>query len=314
MDHLQRLRTFIAVAEAGGFARGARVRGISPPAATRAVASLEQHLGVRLLERSTRSLKLSEAGQANLAECQRLLVELDAAEASIRGVQQRPQGLLSVTAPLVFGRRHVAPIVFDFLDRHPEVQARLFLNSRLVHLIDEGFDVALRIASLPDSGLTAVPVGTMRAVMVGSPAYLKRMGVPRIRADLAGHRAIAFIAEGQARMSWALDRGTRAPVQRLLVNDNQLQVDAAVAGQGLARVLAYQVEEELRDGRLRLVMPELEPPPVPVHLVYPAGRAASAKVRAFVGFAAERLRALPVLQGQVAAPPAARRRRKAPQA
>lgn len=303
MDHLQRLRTFVAVAETGGFARAARAREMSPPAVTRAIGSLERHLGVRLFERSTRSLKLSEAGQGFLADCQRVLAELDTAEAAIRGAQQSPQGTLGVTAPLLFGRRHLAPIVFEFLDRHPQVQVRAYFSSRLVHLIDEGFDVALRVATLPDSGLTAVPVGTLRAVIVASPSYLRRHGTPRSAADLARHQAIGFAAEGQPRVSWAFGRGAAAPRERLLVNDNQMHVDAALAGQGLARVLAYQVADEVEDGRLRLVLPELEPPPVPVHLVYPAGRAAAAKVRAFVGFAAERLRALPVLQGRGLEPP-----------
>ena len=300
MDHLQSLRTFIAVADAGGFARGARAREMSAPAATRAVASLERHLGVLLLQRTTRSLKLTEPGEAFLADCRRIVAELDAAEAAVTGAQQQPQGLLSVTAPALFGRRHLAPILFDFLDRHPLLQARAIFSSRLVHLIDEGFDVALRIAHLPDSGLTAVPVGAMRAVVVASPAYLKRWGTPRAPADLAQHRAVAFGTEGQPRVPWAFarGRGSGKPHERLLVNDNAVHVDAAVAGQGLARALAYQVTDEVRDGRLRVVMAEHEPPPVPVHLVYPAGRAATAKVRAFVGFAAERLRALPVLQGR----------------
>jgi len=298
MDHLQRLRTFVAVAETGGFARGARAREISPPAATRAVASLERHLGVRLFERTTRSLKLSEAGQAFLADCHRVLADLDTAEAAVRGAQQSPQGTLAVTAPLLFGRRHVAPIVFEFLDRHPQVSVRAYFSSRLVHLIDEGFDVALRVAALPDSSLTAVPVGSLRAVIVASPDYLRRHGTPRSPADLAKHQGISFAPEGQPRVPWSFGRAVPAPKERLMVNDNEMHVDAALAGQGLARALAYQVDEAVRDGRLRLVLPELEPAPVPVHLVYPAGRAASAKVRAFIALAAERLRALPVLQGR----------------
>lgn len=300
MDHLQRLRTFVAVAESGGFARGARAREVSPPAATRAVAALERHLGALLLQRTTRSLRLTEQGEAFLADCRRILAELDAAEAAVTGARHAPQGTLAVTAPALFGSRHIAPLLFEFLDRHPALQGRALFTNRLVHLIDEGFDVALRIAVLPDSGLTAVPVGSMRTVVVASPAYLKQHGVPRHPADLKGHRAIGFTIEGQDRTGWAFagSRSAATPQERLVVNANDVKVAAAVAGQGLARALAYQVTDEVRDGRLRVVLQAHEPPPVPVHLVYPAGRVAAAKVREFVQFAAERLRALPVLQGR----------------
>ncbi|MFO1340027.1 MAG: LysR substrate-binding domain-containing protein [Burkholderiaceae bacterium] len=301
MDHLQRLRTFVAVAESGSFARGARSREVSAPAATRAVAALERHLGALLLLRTTRSLRLTDQGEAFLADCRRILAELDAAEAAVTGARHAPpQGTLAVTAPALFGSRHIAPLLFEFLDRHPALQGRALFTNRLVHLIDEGFDVALRIAVLPDSGLTAVPVGSMRAVVVASPGYLKQHGVPRHPADLKHHRAIGFTIEGQDRTGWAFagSRSTAAPQERLVVNANEVKVAAAVAGQGLARALAYQVTDEVRDGRLRVVLQAHEPPPVPVHLVYPAGRVAAAKVREFVQFAAERLRALPVLQGR----------------
>lgn len=300
MDHLQRLRTFVAVADSGSFARGARSREISAPAATRAIASLEKHLGTLLLQRTTRSLRLTEQGEAFLADCRRILAELDAAEASVTGTRDEPRGTLAVTAPEMFGRRHIAPLLFEFLDRHPQVQARALFTNRLVHLVDEGFDVALRIAVLPDSGMTAVPVGRMRAVVVASPDYLASHGVPRRPADLAQHRAIGLTIEGQDRSGWSFGRGRSAavPQERLIVDANDVKIAAAVAGHGLARALAYQVSDEVRDGRLRVLLQSHEPPPVPVHLVYPAGRAAAAKVREFVAFAAERLRGMPVLQGR----------------
>jgi DNA-binding transcriptional LysR family regulator len=311
MDHLQRLRTFMAVADTGALARGARLRGISPPAATRAIAELERHLGATLLQRSTRSLRLTEQGAAFLADCRRLVADLDAAEAAISGARLQVQGLLSVTAPALFGRRHVAPLLIEFLAQHPQLKARGFFTDRVVHLVDEGFDVALRIADLPDSGLTAVPVGSLRTVVVASPAYLKRHGVPRAPGDLGRHQAIGFVIEGQDRIGWGFGgrpaRSTAPPQERLVVNANDVKVAAAVAGQGLARALAYQVTDEVRDGRLRVVMHEHESAPVPVHLVYPAGRSASAKVRQFVQFAAERLRAVPVLQGHGLEAPARRR-------
>lgn len=307
MDHLQRLRTLVAVADAGSLVGGARVLGLSAPAVTRAVAALERQLGARLLLRTTRSLRLSEAGERFVDDARRILGELDVAEAAVSGQRLEVSGRLSVTAPELFGERHVAPVVCDFLDRHPDVSARVFFTNRVVHLIDEGFDVALRIASLPDSGLTAVPVGALRQVLVASPAYLARHGTPRSPADLARHRAIGFTIEGQGRMGWTFPPQRQpVPVQeRLVVNTNAVKVAAAVAGQGVARALAYQVRDEVRDGRLRLLLARHEPPPVPVHLVYPAGRGASAKVRAFVQFAAERLRELDVLQGRGLQPAAA---------
>jgi len=184
------------------------------------------------------------------------------------------------------------------------LQARALFTNSLVHLIDEGFDVAVRIPVLPeDSGMTAVPVGRMRSVVVASPEYLKRHGMPREPADLKQHLAIGFTIEDQDCTGWTLgrSRATVAPQERLVVNANDVEVAAAVAGQGLARALAYQVTDEVRDGRLS---------PVPVHLVYPAGRGAAAKVREFVSFAAERLQALPVLQGLGLEAPRRRRRRR----
>jgi DNA-binding transcriptional LysR family regulator len=307
MDHLDTLRTFVAVAEAGGLARAARQRGSSAPAVTRAMAALEKRLGTPLLLRTTRSMRLTEAGAAFLADCRRILNELDAAEAAVSGRRAEPQGVLAVTAPATFGRRHVAPVLLEFLAAQPAVSARAFYVNRVVHLIDEGYDVALRIAHLPDSGLTAVPVGHLRRVMVASPAYLDRYGEPHTPADLAGHQAIGFSMDGQGQVPW-LFKGRReaaAPRQRLVVNSVDAKMAAACAGFGLAMGLAYQVTDEVRDGRLRVLLTEHEPPPVPVHLVYPAGRTAAAAVRAFVSFAAGRLREVPVLQGRGLEPPGA---------
>lgn len=300
MDHLQCLRTFVAVAEAGSLAGAARQRDISAPTATRAVAMLERRLGATLILRTTRSLRLTDAGEQFLADTRRVLAELDAAEAAVTGARAQPQGLLSITAPELFGQRHIAPLLFEFLDQHPQVQARAFFSNRIVHLIDEGFDVALRIATLPDSGLTAVPVGSLRVVLVASPGYLKRHGTPRAPADLARHQAIGFAIDGQGRVGWSLPqhKGVKPLAERLVVNSNATKVAGAVAGQGISRALAYQVTDEVRDGRLRLLLTAYEPPPVPVHLVYPAGRTATAKVRLFVQFAAERLREVDVLRGK----------------
>lgn len=300
MDHLDTLRTFVAVADAGGLARAARQRGVSAAAVTRAIGALERRLGTPLLHRTTRSLRLSEAGESFLADCRRILGELAAAEAAVTGVSEAPRGVLAVTAPSMFGRRHLAPVLLDYLAEQPQVSARAFFADRLVHLIDEGFDVALRIAELPDSGLTAVPVGTLRRVVAAAPAYLARRGVPATPAALAGHQGIGFNFDARTDLPWAFSPPYPAaqPVERLVVNANDVKVAAACAGHGLVRALAYQVADEVADGRLCIVLAEYEPPPVPVHLVYPAGRMAAAKVRSFVRFATERLRQVPVLQGR----------------
>jgi DNA-binding transcriptional LysR family regulator len=295
MDQLDGMRVFVAVAESGGFAPAARQLRLSPPVVTRAIAALERRLGARLLNRTTRQMHLTEAGQRFLADCKRIIAELQDAEALARNAHVEPQGLLTVTAPVMFGRMHIAPLLFDFLERHPKVDARAMFVDRIVNLIEEGFDVALRIGTLADSSLTAIKVGTVRRVVVASPAYLATHGAPRTPADVENHRAI-----GSGRAPWRF-RGatasTQQPRMQLTVNGGDVAIASALAGQGLARPLSYQVDEELRDGRLQVVLADYEPPAQPVQLVYPEGRQAAAKVRAFVDFAAARLRAHPALRG-----------------
>lgn len=300
MDYLESLKTFVAIADAGSVAGGARKRRLSAPSATRVLAGLEAHLGVRLIVRTTRALRLTEVGEAYLANARRVLSAIDDADAIVTGRRVHPEGLLAVTAPELFGERHLAPLLFEFLDMHPRVTARAFFTNRLVNLVDEGFDIALRIGVLPDSGLTAVPLGAMRVVWVASPAYLARAGVPRKLGDLADHAIVALsIADrAQAIVDGRRGRANIAVRERLLVNQNSVKVAAVVAGQGIARALAYQVDAEVRDGRLRVLLADDEPAPLPVHLVHPEGRAASAKVREFLRFGAERLRAMPVLRGE----------------
>ena len=305
MANLEHLRIFIAVADAAGFAPAARQLQLSPPAVTRAIAALEQNLGARLLHRSTRLVRLTEVGQRFLGDARRILAELEEAEASARGAHTEPQGELALTAPVMFGRLHVAPLLTDFLVQHPKVTARVLFIDRVVHLLEEGFDVALRIARLPDSNFTAMPVGSVRRVVVASPAYLAQHGTPQVPADLPAHRAIGFGAPNGGPVRWTfcppgstdLLDGAQ-PRIGLMVNAVDVGIDAAVAGHGLVRVLSYQVGEYLADGRLVRVLADHEPPPVPVQLVYPEGRHAAAKVRAFVDFAARRLRNEPALRGE----------------
>lgn len=298
MDHLEQLRCLVAVADAGSLAGAARRLGVSAPAVTRGIAALEAKLGAVLIQRSTRSLRLSDAGERFIADCRRILADLDEAQAAVTGLQSEARGLLSLTAPQMFGRLHVAPIVLEFLREQPRVQLRCMLADRLVHLLDEGIDVAVRIAQLPDSGLTALPVGSLRRLVVASPAYLARAGRPEHPQELAQHRAVGFSFDAVQPRPWNFGEGlTVQPNFAWVTNSNEVAVAAAEAGEGLLRCLAYQAAEGLRAGRLVALMEAHEPPPVPVHIVYPAGRRAPAKVRAFIEFAAQRLRAEPVLQG-----------------
>lgn len=298
MDHLDSLKVFVAVADERGFAPAARRLQLSAPAVTRAIAALEQRLGVQLLQRSTRSVRLTDIGERFLSDCRRVLGDLAEAEASASGAHAAPQGELAITASAMFGRMVIAPIALDFLALYPQVTIRGVFVDRIVHLMDEGFDIAVRIAQLPDSGLTAVRVGSMRRVVVGSPAYLAERGVPRSPTELSEHDAIGFSQTDGLATPWTFGgvRETAQPRIRLNTNATEVAIDAAVRGHGLARALRYQVEADLQAGRLALVLVEFEPEPLPVHLVHVAGRMAPAKLRAFIDFAAERLRADPVLR------------------
>jgi DNA-binding transcriptional LysR family regulator len=285
------MRVFVAVAEAQGFAPAARRVGMSPPAVTRAIAALEERIGTRLLHRTTRIVRLTEAGSRFLADCKRILGELEEAEASAAGSHAEPRGLLAVTAPVMFGRMFVAPLVLDFLARHPRVTARTLFLDRVADLIDEGLDVAVRIAHLPDSSLRAVRVGSVRRVVCASPGYLAARGAPRTPADLSQLDAIAF-SLGASPEEWSFASGeTVSPPARLTVNSNDVAIAAAVAGRGVTRVLSYQIAPELRAGKLEVVLADFEPPPIPISVVHAEARRAAAKVRAFVDFAVERLRA-----------------------
>lgn len=305
MDKLEGMRIFVAVADARGFALAARRLGLSPPAVTRAIVALESRVGAQLLHRSTRSVVLTEAGARFHGDCRRILAEIDEAEASASGAHVLPQGLLAVTAPVMFGRLHVAPLLLDFLALHPQLSARGHYSDQIVHLLDEGFDVAVRIAHLPDSGLTAVRVGRVRRVVVASPAYLAEHGVPRTPSELARHKGVGFSQHGAAGAPWVFypptdagpsDSGEVAhPQVQMTTNAGEAAIAAALAGHGLVRALSYQVAAEVSAGRLQVVMADHEPPPIPVQLVYAEGRKAAAKVRSFVDFAVERLRVEPVL-------------------
>jgi DNA-binding transcriptional LysR family regulator len=294
MDRLRAMEVFAAVAESGGFGSAARRLGMSPPAVTRAVAALESRLGARLLDRTTRSLALTEAGRGFLETTQRLLGDLDEAERAVAGASITPSGHLRLTAPVTFGRMHLMPILAAFLREQPGVTATLVTLDRVANLIEEGFDVALRIAQLPDSTTVARRIGEVRRLLVASPAYLAREGALRRPADLAARELVAFEGMFPGGEWRHVDRGrprTVAVRPRLTVNDAQAAIEAAERGEGIAGALSYMVAPRLAAGTLVGVLEPFAPPPVPVQLVYPQSRLLAAKVRAFVDFAAPRLAA-----------------------
>ena len=293
MDRLDALRTFVAVADRRSFAEAARWLRISPTAASRAVGELEQGLGVTLLRRTTRSVGLTPEGAAYLERCRRILDELDEADRSLRGEDAGPRGALVVTAPVVFGRMHVLPVVNGLLRAHPALDVQLSLTDRVIRLVEEGVDVAVRIADLSDSALHAVQVTRVRRVLVASPAYLERRGEPTEVAQLHDHDLVVFDNFAPSR-KWRFTASGRPAVRlepRLLTNSVEAAIDAALDGLGIARALSYQVEAHLQAGRLRYVLPAYDPPAVPVSLVFQANRRGSPNVRALIAAMQARFRA-----------------------
>lgn len=292
MDRLRMMEVFVAVADAGSLASAGKALGLSPPVVTRVIAALEERLGVRLLNRTTRSLSLTEAGARYLESTRQVLAALDEAERSAAGATAIPSGHLRVTAPLTFGRMHLMPVLAGFLRSQPRVTATLVTLDRIANLIEEGFDVAVRIAQLPESTLIARRIGEVTRVLVASPAYLDRHGVPREPMDLRAHEMIAvpgLLPGGEWRF-WADGKPqTVRLTSSLAVNDALAAIMAAERGEGLTAVLSYMVAPQLRAGTLVTVLDPFTPPPVPVQLVYPQSRLVAAKVRAFVDFAAPRL-------------------------
>ena len=290
MDRLDAMSAFAAVAELRGFAPAARRLSLSRPAVTRLVAALEARLGTRLLQRTTRSVTLTDAGARYLERARRILSDVAEAEALAQADRSEPTGRLVVAAPSVFGRLHVAPVMCTYLERHPAVIGELQLADRPVNLVEEGVDLAVRIGHLADSSLVARRVGHTRRVVVGSPSYLERRGTPRRPGALSGHDLIQFSAL-TPQPEWRFTRDgveTRvALAPRLVTNSADAAIGHAERGGGLTMVLAYQVASAVSAGRLRVVLPGFEPPSLPIHLVYPTGRLLSAKVKAFVELVAE---------------------------
>jgi len=294
MDRFHLMNVFVAVAEEQGFAGGARRLGLSPPAVTRAVAALEDRLGVKLLTRTTRHVRATDAGARYLESARRILAEADEADEAAAGAHATPRGQLAVTAPVLFGNLFVMPGIVDFLKRHPDVSVSALFLDRVVNLLEEGLDVGVRIGELPDSSMRAIPVGFVRRVVCASPRYVKRHGEPRRPGDLAQHTIIAA-SPVTPTIEWRFGTGrpsvTTKVRPRLTVTSNDAAVHAALLGFGVTRLLSYQVAAHVAAGRLQRVLAAFEPPPLPIHVMHLEGRQASAKVRGFVDLLVDRLRA-----------------------
>ncbi|HMN38326.1 MAG TPA: LysR substrate-binding domain-containing protein [Hyphomicrobium sp.] len=300
MDKVRAMTMFAAVAEAGSLSAAARHLGEPLTNVSRALAQIEDRLSCTLIERTTRRMVLTEAGRDYLETCRRVIDQIEAAESRITGEAGDLSGALAITAPVAFGRLHVVPVLAAFLASFPRIDARLLLMDRVVDLIDEGIDVAVRIGALPASALIALRVGTLKMVACASPDYLDRHGVPSAVADLTGRDCITFDGlPGGTRWNFKSKRHGSKSVRiraRLSVNSAGAALDAAAAGAGITRVLSYQAKAALDAGRVRSVLDRFDDTAIPVHLVYRPTRSDSPRVREFVRFAASRLRASPALR------------------
>ena len=287
------MTVFLAVADAGSFAAAARRLEMSAPSVTRSVAALERRLGALLLVRTTRSLRLTEAGQRYAADCRRILEAVEQADDAAAGAMAVPRGALAITAPALFGELHVMPAVLGYLRGHRQVSVRALLVDRVVNLVDEDIDVAVRIGALPDSSLTAVPVGHVRRVVCAAPGFLHDHGEPADPEALQRFCTITAAMEGRGSQWRFMQAGQNVRMNmqsQLTVTSFQAAVAAAREGWGLTQVMSYQVAPHLANGALQVVLRDFEMPPVPVHVVYPEGRKSSAKVRSFVDFCVDALR------------------------
>ena len=290
MDRIDAMQAFVAVADLQGFAPAARKLRLSPSAVTRLIAALEERLGARLLQRTTRSVTLTDAGTRYLERARRILADVEEAELAAEGERTRPSGRLVVSAPVGFGRLHVSPVMAAYLQRYGDVSAELRLEDRLINLVEDGIDLAVRIGFLADSSLVARHVGEMRRIVVASPAYLKRHGEPKMPAEIAGHQAIQFGSSAVTGEWRFVEEGREFRLNitpRFSCNVADAAIQYAEQGGGLTRVLAYQAADAIRRGSLKVVLQKFEQPALPIHIVYPTSRLLSAKVRAFIDLVTE---------------------------
>lgn len=294
VDRLLLMTVFVAVAEEEGFAGAARRLNMSPPAVTRAIATLEQYLGIKLLNRTTRYVRVTEAGQRYLEDAKRVIAAADEADESVVGLNAEPRGHIVVTASVLFGRLYVMSGIVDYMERYADMEVSALFVDRVVNMLEEGVDVAIRIGELPDSSYRAIRVGSVRRVMCASPKYLEQYGMPQSPEELAQHQIILARGLNPSPEFKFEKNDTPLTVKvkpRLMVSDNDSAIEAAVGGLGITRLLSYQIAPQLIDGSLKIILSEFETKAVPVHIMHNEGRYTSAKIRTFVDLMAERLRA-----------------------
>lgn len=298
MDRFHQITVYVAVAEEESFAAGARRLGMSPPAVTRAIAALEEDLGVKLLNRTTRFVRPTDAGQRYLDDARQILSKVQEADEAAAGINAAPRGHLIVTAPVLFGKIFVMPHIVSFLQRYPAVDVSALFLDRVVNMMEEGVDVGVRIGALPDSSMRALRVGQVRRVLCASPEYLAQHGIPQTPEDLKQHSIVAATGVTPT-IEWKLGENDQAAAirikPRLTVTSNDGAITAVLKGAGITRLLSYQVAHELQQGTLKTVLSEYESAPLPIHIVHREGRDGSAKVRSFVDHIAQALRAYTAL-------------------
>jgi len=284
MDKLKAMHTFVRIADAGSLTAASRELGSSLPAVVRSLAALEAHLGARLFNRTTRRISLTEEGKHYLARCRQVLQAVEEAETALSAEATEPNGLITVTAPVLFGQMHVAPAITRFVQRHDKVRVNLVLLDRVVNLLEEGIDLGVRIGMLEDSSLVALPLGRIRREVVASPGYLRRHGTPRHPRDLLQRNCLVWSTHpGAGWIFHAAGKRIVVPVSGdLESNEVAPLIAACIDGAGLGLFMSYQVAEPVSAKRLKIVLPAFEPPPRPVQLVYPHARLLPARVKALI--------------------------------
>ena len=291
MDRFHTMNIFITVAEEQSFAAAARRLHLSAPTVTRAIAELEQRLGVKLLKRTTRHVRTTEAGYRYLEDAIKIITDINTAEAAVCGINAEPGGHLAITAPVMFGRMFVMPYVVEYLNQYPKTEITAVFVDRLVNLIEEGLDVAIRIGELPDSNMRAIKVGSVRQIVCASSEYLARRNKPEAPADLK-HHSIIVSSAGDGHIDWKFNNNFKLrPRPRLTVTSNDAAIEAATRGLGITRLLSYQISPQTHQGSLKIILKDFEPEPLPVHITHREGRLASTRVRNFIDFMAKSLRA-----------------------
>ncbi|GGX36324.1 LysR family transcriptional regulator [Undibacterium squillarum] len=299
MDRFVQLTAYVAVAEEESFARAARRLNMSAPALTRTIAALEQSLGVKLLNRTTRFVRPTDAGLRYLDDARQILARMQEADDAVVGINAAPRGHLTMTAPVLFGKMFVMPQLVSYLQTYPDMQVSALFLDRVVNMLEEGVEVGVRIGELADSSMRAIRVGSIRRVLCASPQYLAQHGTPQTPADLTHHQIIAATGVG-TNAEWKFaHKGEPLSMRvkpRLTVSTNDAAICAVSMHAGIARLLSYQVAQELQQGSLQTVMTDYEPAPWPVHVVHREGRGGSARVRSLVDHLVQGLRQQTALQ------------------